>query len=87
MGLRLVGDRGSGLTASATIASMSTGSDLGKVGKDKVAGFEGAMKSDYLVTSALVHDGVLYYKPSQTAQGAYPIPWRCASASGRLPSR
>ncbi len=43
-----------------------------KVGKDKVAGFEGAMNSDLLVTSALVHDGVLYYKPSRTAQGAYP---------------
>lgn len=43
-----------------------------KVGKAKLAGFEGEMDLKYLVLSALVYDGVLYYKPSNTKYGNFP---------------
>ena len=43
-----------------------------KVGAGLVDGFDGAMDPGHLVTSALVHDGTLYYKPSETAMGPYP---------------
>jgi len=45
----------------------------GKVGKDKSAGYEGDMDPTYLVWSALVYDGVLYYKPCKTPYGDYPF--------------
>jgi len=44
-----------------------------KVGKDKLAGFEGKMSPEYLVWSALVYDGVLYYKPCKTPYGDFPF--------------
>lgn len=43
-----------------------------KVGKEKLAGFEGRLYRSYLVWSALVYDGVLYYKPCKTKFGDYP---------------
>ena len=42
------------------------------VGKDALAGFNGAMDTRYLVASALVYDGVLYYQPCPTKYGDYP---------------
>ena len=43
-----------------------------KMGEDSLSGFDGDMNPEYLVTSALVHEGVLYYKPSETSQGVHP---------------
>jgi hypothetical protein len=43
-----------------------------KVGKEKLAGFEGNMSPKYLVWSALVYEGVLYYKPCKTPYGDFP---------------
>ena len=45
-----------------------------KVGKDKLARFDGAMNPNFLVMSALVHQGVLYHKPSHTPLDDYPYP-------------
>ena len=43
-----------------------------KLGAGLVEGFEGEMDPANLVTSALVWDGTLYYKPSETPMGPYP---------------
>jgi len=43
-----------------------------KVGERKLSGFEGNMRSSQKVTSAIVLDGVLYYKPCKTKFGDYP---------------
>ena len=45
-----------------------------KVGQAKLAGFDGRLSPDFLVMSALVYDGVLYHKPSNTRLGEYPYP-------------
>jgi len=43
-----------------------------KVGKDKVSSFEGNMRGFQKVTSAIVMDDVIYYKPCKTKFGNYP---------------
>lgn len=45
-----------------------------KVGKEKLSGFKGKMRDSQIVTSAIVFDGVLYYKPVKTKYGEYPYP-------------
>lgn len=46
------------------------------LGEESLAGFNGTMDLQYLVASALVYDGTLYYQPCRTDYGDYPYPTR-----------